>query len=495
VTTGVVAEGNKRPALPALKALLINPPTGLFIREDRCQAPLKGMAATMTRTPLDLAYMAATMEQKGVECLIRDYPAEGAKWEDYKADLASFRPDLVFISVTSFTIKDDLVACVMAKEALGAKVTTVAKGAHVSVMAREVMESNPALYVAIQGEYELAAQELAVKDDYRDILGITFRDRKNGEIVSTPTRPYLEDLDSLPYPARHLLNNGLYRRPDTDDVQTTVQSCRGCPSSCIFCLAPVVYGSKIRLRSPANVVVELAECAEKYGIRDFFFRADTFTFNRQWVLDLCAEINCRRLKIRWVCNSRVDTIDADRLVAMKKAGCYGVAFGIESGSPEILVKMKKGINLDKARAAIKLCREHGMTTLLYFVMGLPWETEEDIKKSVDFALELGGDMVEFHLAIPFPGTELHKIVERDGLRDGNALDGYDYARSPLRTYSISADQLVKLRLKAMRRIYLNPASLWRISKTMVKGLRSPRQLWHTIKFGFMKASSLLFPGK
>jgi radical SAM superfamily enzyme YgiQ (UPF0313 family) len=191
----------------------------------------------------------------------------------------------------------------------------------------------------------------------------------------------------------------------------------------------------------------------------------------------------------------VDTIDADRLVAMKKAGCYGVAFGIESGSADILVKMKKGITLDKARAAIKLCREHRMTTLLYFVMGLPWETEEDINKSVDFALELGGDMVEFHLAIPFPGTELHKIVERDGLRDGNALDGYDYARSPLRTYSLSADQLVKLRLKAMRRIYLNPRSMWRILVTLVRGLRSPRQLWHTLKFGFMKAKSLLLPAK
>ena len=475
----------------ARRAMLINPPTGLYIREDRCQAPLKGMAATTARPPLDLAYMAATMEQAGVECRIRDFPVQGGGWDEFRRELGEFNPDYLVVSVTSFTINDDLIACRIAKEVGGGSITTIAKGAHVAVKAREVLEANPALDVAIRGEYEIAARELATAEDYSGIPGIIYRDRRTGDLITTPDRPFLTDLDSLPYPARHLLDNRLYLRPDTGNPQTTVQTCRGCPASCIFCLGPVVYGSKIRMRSAANVAAELQECVEKYRIRDFFFRADTFTWMREWVLDLCREITDRKLRIRWVCNSRVDTIDDERLEAMKRAGCHGVAFGIESGVQDMLVKMKKGTTLEKSRAAVSLCRKHGMKVLLYFVMGLPWEREEDIRKSVDFALELGGDFVEFHLAVPFPGTELSEIAKRDGLLAIESLAGYGYERPALRTYYLSANELLKLRRQAFMRIYFNLGSIWRIARTLIRGLRSPKQLVYTLRFGTMKIASLL----
>jgi len=473
------------------RALLINPPTGLYIREDRCQAPLKGMAATMARPPLDLAYMAATMESAAVECRIRDYPVEGGSWAEFGKELREWKPDLLFISVTSFTIHDDLVACRAAKDALGDAVLTVAKGAHVSVMARDTLEKSPALDIAIMGEYELAAKEIATKPDLRKIYGLSFRDRKTGEIVTTEPRRFLETLDILPFPARHLIKNNLYLRPDTGEMQTTVQTCRGCGGNCIFCLSHTVYGSKVRVRSPRNVVDELEQCVRVHKIKDFFFRADTFTWNRPWVMDVCQGIIERKLNIKWVCNSRVDTVDAERLEMMKKAGCHGVAFGIESGVQEMLNKMKKGTTLEKAREAVKLCKASGMKTLLYFVMGLPWDTEATVRKSIDFALELGGDFVEFHLAIPFPGTELHDIAQRDKLYAEESLAGYDYSRSPLKTYYLSAEQLLKLRREAFRRIYFHPASILRIMKTIILGLRSPSQLWYTLKFGASKMASLV----
>ena len=476
----------------AKKALLINPPTGLYIREDRCQAPLKGMAVTMARPPLDLAYMAATLQTAGVECLIKDYPVQGGNWDTFIADLRGFTPDMLIISVTSFTIHDDLLACGVAKKELGKGIITIAKGAHVSVRAGETLEKNPELDIAIRGEYELAVKEIAQASDLREVRGLAFRDNKTSEIIVTADRPFLDNLDVLPYPARDLLANDLYRRPDTNTMQTTIQTNRGCPSRCVFCLAPTVYGATVRLRSPANVVGELKECVEKYGIRDFFFRADTFTLNRQWVIDLCKMISEQLPGIRWLCNSRVDTIDAERLEWMKNAGCDGVAFGIESGSQEILEKMKKGITLEKAREAIRLCHEHKMTTLLYFVMGLPWETEEHVKKSVEFAVELGGDLVEFHLAIPFPGTELYEIVMRDGLLVNDDLEGFNYSRSPLRTYTLTPEQLLKLRKWANRRLYLNPGSLWRITRTVLRGIKSPSQLWYTIKFGSVKMFNIIF---
>ncbi len=473
------------------RALLINPPTGLYIREDRCQAPLQVMAATAARPPLDLMYMAATMEQVGVECRIKDYPVHGGSWTDFKNELASFKPDALFISVTSFTIHDDLIACEKAKEVLGDAITTVAKGAHVAVKAVETLKAAPALDVAVQGEYELIAKEMATTDDLRTVAGISFRDRKTGEIVSTETRPYLTELDILPYPARHLVDNTVYQRPDTGEMQATIQTSRGCPAACIYCLAPTVYGSKIRVRTPKNVVGELKECVEKYGIRDFFFRADTFTWNKKWVMDLCAAINEEKLEIRWVCNSRVDTIDAERLIAMKKAGCHGIAFGIESGVQDMLNKMKKGTTVEKNAAAVKLCKEHGMKTLLYMIMGLPWDNEESIKQSVDFAVALGGDFVEFHTAIPFPGTELYDIAQRDKLYDNENLNGFDYTRSPLKTYSLSSKQLMELRRKAFMRVYLNPGSAFRIARTIIKGARTPAQLWRTLTFGTQKMASLI----
>ena len=475
----------------AKRALLINPPTGLYIREDRCQAPLKGMAATTARPPLDLAYMAATMESAGVECRIKDYPVQGGGWAEFGQELREFKPDLLFISVTSFTIQDDLVACRAAKDALGDAVTTVAKGAHISVMARETLEKNPALDIAIMGEYELAAKEIALATDLRKVYGLSFRDRATGSIVTTEARRFLETLDILPFPARHLLDNKMYLRPDTGQMQTTVQTCRGCGANCIFCHSGTVYGKKVRVRSPRNVVDELEQCVRVHKIKDFFFRADTFTWNRPWVMEVCQGILDRKLDIRWVCNSRVDTIDAERLAIMKKAGCHGVAFGIESGVQEILNKIKKGTTLEKAREAVALSKASGMKTLLYFVMGLPWETEADVRKSIDFALELGGDFVEFHLAIPFPGTELHDIAQRDKLYAEESLAGYDYSRTPLKTYYLSGEQLLKLRREAFRRIYFHPASILRIMKTIILGLRSPSQLWYTLKFGASKMASLV----
>ena len=473
------------------RALLINPPTGLYIREDRCQAPLKGMAMTTPRPPLDLAYMAATLEKTGVECRIGDYPAAGQDWSALARDLREFRPDMLVISVTSFTIGADLKAATMAREELGRSVMTIAKGAHISVKAGEVLAAHPDVDVALRGEYEFTVAELARAADPLDVPGVTCRAGEGGAVVSSPDRPFLDDLDSLPFPARHLLDNSLYLRPDTDKPQTTVQTSRGCGGSCIFCLTPSVYGSRIRFRSPANVVAELDECVKKHGIDDFFFRADTFTWNRKWVLDLCRMIVDRGLDFRWVCNSRVDTIDDERLEWMKRAGCEGVAFGIEAGTQEMLDRMKKGITLEKAREAVALCRKHGVMILLYFVMGLPWDTAESIRASADFALELGGDFVEFHIAVPFPGTELYDIAVRDGLYIPEALDGYDYSRSPLKTYTLSSEQLLGLRREVAFRLYLSPRSLMRMAGTIFRHFRSPGRLVRVLIFGARKLWYLL----
>ena len=457
------------------KALLVNPPSGLYIREDRCQVPVGGFAATAVRPPLDLAYMAATLEEIGVECVIRDYPVLHQGWSQLSKDLEEWQPDLLVLSVTTPTLELDMRACRLAKE-VDRKVLTVAKGAHFTAFHREVLEDHPGLDVAIRGEYEYAVQEIAKGLPLGEIAGLTWR--QNGQVRVNPARPFIEDLDAIPFPARHLLRNQDYIRPDTGEMQTTIQANRGCPSRCIFCLASRVSGHKVRSRSPENIADELEACVARFGVRNFFFRADTFTWEKDWVISLCREVLARDLRVHWVCNSRVNTLDEERLRWMRKAGCWLISLGIESGNQGILDRLRKDATLEQARQAVRLCKRFGIRTYQFFILGSPWETWQTAEDTIDFARELDGDFVEFHLSLPFPGTELYRIAREKGLIEGE-LTGHDFARPVTRTDHLTAQQLLELRRKAISRFYLRPSYILRT----LRKTRSPRILFNYLRYG------------
>lgn len=465
------------------RALLINPPSGLYIREDRCQVPVKGLTATAPRPPIDLAYIASILEKEGVECKIRDYPVEGRGWSALRNDLETFIPDLLIVSVTTPTFELDMKACKIAKGIIP-YITTAAKGGHITVFDEEALEKHPYLDIALRGEVEKTVEELVKGIPLEEIRGITFR--ANGRIKRNPDREFIDDLDSLPFPARHLLNNSLYKRPDTGEPQTTIQTNRGCFGECVFCLAGRLSGKKMRLRSPQNIVDEVEECVKHFDIRNFFFRADTFTWNKGWVIAVCKEMLKRNLGIKWVCNSRVDTLDDERLKWMKGAGCWLISLGIESGSQRILDLMKKRITKESAKRAIELCKKYKIKTYAFYLLGLPWEKEEDIRETIRFARELDSDYAEFHLAVPFPGTELHEIVLREGLMEGD-LQGYDHSTPVARTFAISREELVKWRRKAIYKFYLRPRY---IARTILRS-PSPASLISYSRFAFERV--LLLP--
>jgi radical SAM superfamily enzyme YgiQ (UPF0313 family) len=162
------------------------------------------------------------------------------------------------------------------------------------------------------------------------------------------------------------------------------------------------------------------------------------------------------LKIRWGTNSRVDTIDEERLEWMKKAGCWIVGFGVESGNQEMLDKMKKGITVEQAETAVKLCRKHKIKTYLLFVLGLPWETRETAMDTIEFAKKLDGDFVDFNIAYPLPGTEYFEIAKDSALCDLNSLSGFDYANPLVRSFHLSTEELIELRKKALKSFYFRP---------------------------------------
>ncbi len=470
------------------RALLISPPSGLYRRDDRCQCKVEDQTVAVIFPPMELGYMAAILEKEGIECQIRDYPAEKSGWDKYKENFQAFQPDILILNTTTPTLDNDIFAAKLARE-IKPEVFILGRGEYFSVHQKEALEKYPLLDAALHGEPELTLAELvlALKEDkpLDDILGMAYR--KGQLIYANASRPLLNELDQLPYPSRHLMNHSLYRSPENNRPITVIHTQRGCPARCIFCSVVITSGQKVRKRTPQNVLGEIRECVERHGIRDFLFHADTFTWDKEWVIELCRLIIESGLKIRWGCNSRVDSVDPERLHWLKKAGCWVMAFGIESGDEEMLKKMKKGTTLEEARIAMKMVRKAGIKTHAFMVMGLPWETQETFRKSIKFLKELDPDFFDFNLAYPLPGTELMKLAEKENLLVYvNPSEG-SYAQAVLRSYQLTPEELTLMRKKALWEMYLRPRYIFRTLFTT----GSPVKTWHYLKAAVKRSLNLI----
>lgn len=448
------------------RALCVVPPTGRFIRESRCQTPIDELKTIALRPPVDLLYAAACFEEGGAQCRLIDYPAVGGDWADLRQAVDEYQPHFLVLEITTPTLERDLRAAEVAKQ-VDPEVVTLAKGAHFNIFDREPLENFPALDLVLRGEYEWACRDLAAGKAPVDIPGVTWRN-DNGDIVRNPPRPFEENLDAFPFPARHLLDNDRYIRPDTNEPQTTIVTNRGCPHSCCFCLANQVAGKKNRYRSVENVMAEIHECVAAFGIRSFLFRSDLFTQRREWVIELCQAIVDSRLNINWAANSRVDIVDEELLGWMKRAGCWIVAFGVESGVDEHLRLMRKNANTDQARAAIGMTRNVGLLSSVYMLMGLPWETEDSIKRNIRFFKELNADFTEIFYIYPFPGTPLYNYAVSKGLLKAGEIPRNAYSAPAMATETLSREELARWRKYALRRFYLRPGyvarTLWRATR-------------------------------
>lgn len=475
---------SKRPAASASRVLLVHPPTGLYVREDRCQSYIgRGKVADDIRPPMEIAYAAALLERAGIRCLIRDYPVEGGTLATFKRDLEIFRPDMLVLSCVSPSIDKDLATCRIAKSVVP-DVITVARGTHFLLFDEPALNTYPDLDFAVRGESEYTLLELALGTAHSSIRGLSYR--CNGTPRRSPDRPFIENLDELPFPARHLLCNDLYVRADTGEPQATIQTSRGCPYRCVFCLTKAVSGTRLRARSPGTIAAEIRECVEAHRIRNFFFRSDTFTVDRQWALAVCRELIEQRMDIQWVCSSRVDTLDDELLHSMKRAGCWGISLGVESGSPEMLSKMRKGITLDRALEAVRLCRKHGIVSFTYFVLGLPWETRTTMEETFRFSRRLDSDLVEYYFAYPYPGTDLYDYVSAHGLLQG--LPPESQAAPAFDTFWLKKHEMERLRKRALARFYLRPRHLARTAariRTGDQAVRFVELAWRAFKKNYL----------
>lgn len=436
------------------------------------------------RPPIDLLYIAAALEQTGAECKIKDYPVKRKGWVEFKKDLEEFHPSFVIISPTTPSFDKDMQACDIVKN-FDSGILTIAKGPHVSVLDIEVMNKYKNLDVVIRGEFEIAVQEIVSTDNFQRINGITFR--SGNLVVRNEDRLFLDNLDCLAFPARHLLDNSLYTRPDTGEVQTTVIISRGCNRECIYCLGQIAVGNKPRFRSSENIVAELRECIEKYNIKHFLFKAESFTINKNRAIELCKEIISQVLKISWCCSSNVDTIDEETLGWMKRSGCWLIGFGIESGSQEILERIKKSTTLEQAKLAVELCKKMKIRTALYFLLGLPWETKKTFELTRRFALVLDGDFILAIFPYPFPGTDYFDLVKQLGLFKQGSFPVKSYAEPAVPSVELSIKELLSMQRKLLRDFYIRPKYIMR---TLAKS-NSLKMTANYARYGLLQLLDLL----
>ena len=436
------------------RVLLIYPPSPVINREDRCQQPTKELLVIPPLPPTDLMYLAAIAEQCGYEAMIRDYSQGG----NFEVDLKEFQPDFLVANIATPTFQSDMIAIKLAKD-INPSICTIVKGAPFLTYNTNTIYENPFIDYVIIGEAEFTLKEILEGVPDNEILGSCYRE--NFQPIKNEKRPFIENLDELPFPARHLVDNSIYRRPDNGKVQAVVKVARGCPFHCFFCLATPVSGAKVRKRSPENIVAELKECVEKYNIRNFLFWSDIFNLDREWTLELCKKIIESGLKITWSSNTRADTMDDEMAKMMYKSGCRLVSIGVESGSQKMLDKIGKKITLDNIRNTVRILKKNKIKIYNYFVIGLPWETEETVEETIKFAIELDSNFISFYTATPLPGTKYFAYAMLNKLVEGNLDFRSAYYEPVVRSESLSKERIFELHKQAVKRFYLRPKFIFK----------------------------------
>jgi radical SAM superfamily enzyme YgiQ (UPF0313 family) len=418
-----------------------------------------GAAMHMPFALLGLGYLAAVLEKNNYKVDVVDCQVLKLSPEEFRSEISKRQPDIVGVTSSTLTYQSGLKLVKIAKQA-SPNCITIAGGSHVTFWDDKALEECPELDIVVRREGENTMLELVQRIEagksYDDVLGITCR--KDGKITRNPDRPYIEDLDSLPFPARHLWPMEKFR--ELEDVLYLTTS-RGCVYWCEFCTTVRMHGRKYRMRSPKNVVDELEFLNKTYGISKFTFCDDAFTVDQPRTEELCREILNRGLKIQWNCGTRVDMITKDLLAKMKEAGCITVWFGVESGTQQVLDAMKKGISPELTIKVLGWVREFGLKPVPNVILGFPGETKKSAWKTIKFVEKIAPDDVGFYnVATPFPGTPMYDMVKEKGWLRVTDFDLFDTTHPIFETPWLSMKDLGKLREGAFHHYYLRTAFLF-----------------------------------
>lgn len=453
--------------------------------------------------PFQLAYAAAVLEINGFELLLVDGIAERMSDEQYLERLALFRPDLIIHEISTISFSQDMRVIEHIRERAGTRPKVAVCGLHVFAFQPDFLDRFKGIDYSFIGEYEQTALDLArcLRDGkgVSQVLGLVYRDAE-GRARANPRRSLIKDLDSLPWPARHFLPMENYYDTPGGIPKPSVQmwASRGCPFGCVFCAWPqIVYNShSYRARDPVKVVDEMECLVKEKGFKSVYFDDDTFNIGKPRIMKICSEIMKRRINVPWAIMARADLMDEEILTALKESGLHALKYGVESADQGIVDRCGKQMDLVKTESMILKTRKLGILYHLTFTFGLPGETRQTIRKSIDWCLRMDPDTVQFSLTTPFPGSRFYKEMQKQGRivsRDWEEYDGFFHA--VVDTEHLTASELLELRndvvrrwdahvknrqVRRRRKNYLHPRYITEALRNPLKAARKIRELYRLI---------------
>ncbi len=475
-----------------MNILMLNPPfLPKFSRSQRSPAVTKSGTLYF---PIWLAYCVGVLENEGIEVSFVDAPARGLNLSDVVHHAATIRPDMVVMDTSTPSIQNDLHVAEAIRRVLP-DCFIVLVGTHVSALPGETLSKSDVVDAVARREYEYTIRDLArligdkptagaKKEGLKTIQGLSFR--MDEAIIHNPDRPYIENLDSLPWVSnvyKKHLNIRDYFNPNALYPMVTLISSRGCPFRCSFCVYPqTTTGRKYRFRSVKDVIDEMEFVIREFpGVKSIFFEDDTLTANKKRCVQLADEILDRGIEIPWTANSRID-LDYETMQKITAAGCRQLCVGFESGDQRVLNSMKKGTKLDRMLRFMQDARRAGLLVHGCYMMGFPGETRESIKRTVDLAIQLKPDTVQFYPVMVYPGTEAYKEYAQKGWITAGDFSQWITSNGlhncVVKNETLTSLDLVRLCDRARRRFYLRPEYL--IYK-LIQILKKPADFIRTAK--------------
>lgn len=417
--------------------------------------------------PMGLALIAAVLERAGYQVTVVDANALGLPIEKV-ATLVS-DADVVGLTAMTPTIGAATGIARYLKQT-NPGLTIILGGNHATLLPEETLAAASEIDVIVRGEGEETIIELLQALEQGrvldDVPGISYR--KNDEVINNPPVSSDVDMDSLPFFAYHLLPWRKYKpHPPHGRAYpfAAMITSRGCPYQCSYCSKPI-FGSRFRAQAPERVVDEIIYYQDRFGIKELAFYDDVFTLDKKRACAIADEILKAGIKLHWTCETRVNLVDKGLLRHIKQAGCYAVAYGIESASPDMLDILNKDITLEQVEEAVSITQEVGLQTIGYFMLGSPGESPETIDKTVQFAKKLKLDFAQFSVTVPFPGTRLYELYLDGGEIDSIPWESFIYAgANGQETPVFESSQLDRSALyhrvkRAYREFYLRPSYIW-----------------------------------
>ncbi|HIJ83386.1 MAG TPA: radical SAM protein [Magnetococcales bacterium] len=434
--------------------------------------------------PYGLAVISSFLKSKGWKTILCDAHAEGMKREEILRYALKINPTLLGLTVYTCHLPQ-IISFLGQLKAANSNIKTVLGGPHPSSKEYRSLLTQHANCVDIcvlgEGEYVLhqIAERIKNQHPLDGIKGIAFR-KENGDLFYGGHSPMIQDLDAMPFADWDSLPMDRYWAVSTDKKNfANIMFNRGCMGKCTFCASRVVLGEKIRTRSPDSILDEIKILYEKHGVRELAINDATFNVDNQWARDVSSKIIAyNKPDLIWGCNLRADAMDRETLVIMKRSGLTNVFIGVESGDDEMLLSMCKGTTVAMIQAALDMLDDVGIKVYCGFVLGMPGETEESLKRTLSFAKTLSKYSVAFSLATPFPGTTFYRKAMSEGFKVED-WSRFDYHSIPYVPKGLTRKQLFHYYNRTVLRYYLSFNFIIR----QIKQMRSWLQLKKTVRLG------------